>query len=423
MDVAPLDRAAAPGEGELFAGCRLASHFQPIYSLAHRQAVAYEGLVRASDAEGRPVAPLALFAMAPRGERRIELDRLCRRLHVENFQRFGEPRSWLFLNVDPYVAAEGPRHGSFLGPLLERAGLVPQRVAVELIETAVDDEQRLASAVEHYRDLGCLIVLDDFGAGHSNFDRIWRLRPDVVKIDREMTRRVSVEPLARRMFTGIVQLMHEAGALVCVEGIETQAEALCAIDAGADLVQGYYFAQAAAALPEQDDCRAKFHGLFEGFRSDANELQGRRHASLKPYTGALLATGDYVAGGVGFERAAKPLLDLDHVQRCYLIAADGSQIGANLEAPRNRHARDPRLEPMLPGPGTNWQTKPYFRRAIEAPGRIQITRPYMSITGPKICVTLSLALTGPEGLRVLCADVDFAALAGDDLTFAATQRH
>jgi hypothetical protein len=206
---------------------------------------------------------------------------------------------------------------------------------------------------------------------------------------------------------------------VCVEGIETEAEALCAIDAGADLVQGYYFSRAAPELPPADDCRAKFGHLFEGFRSEVAELQERRHGSLKPYIGALLGAGDYLAGGVLFERAAKPLLELDHVQRCYLIDGEGAQIGGNLEAARNQHARDPRLEPMLPGPGTNWQTKPYFRRALEAPGRIQITRPYMSITGPKICVTLSLAFRVPGETRVLCADVDFAALAGEDLAFGA----
>jgi len=228
-----------------------------------------------------------------------------------------------------------------------------------------------------------------------------------------------VEPLARRMFSGIVQLMHEAGALVCVEGIETEVEALCAIDAGADLVQGYYFSRALPALPEADECRAKFGHLFEGFRAEVASLQDRRHVSLRPYISALLSAGDYLAGGVNPERAVKALFELDYVQRCYLIASDGSQIGSNLEAPRNPHARDPRLEPMLPGPGTNWQTKPYFRRALEAPGRIQITRPYMSITGPKICVTLSLAFMVPGETQVLCADVDFAALAGEDLAFGA----
>jgi len=409
--------------GEIvFAGFSLSSSFQPIYSLAHRQAVAYEGLIRAADGRGCELTPPELFMKAPHGEPRVRLDRLCRRLHVGNFLRLAEnvpgARSWLFLNVDPYVATEGKHHGSFFAQMLGEHGLPPHRVAVELIETSVEDEQRLATAVEYYRSLGCLIVIDDFGAGHSNFDRIWRLRPDVVKIDREMTRRVGTEPLARRMFSGIVQLMHEAGALVCVEGIETEAEALCAIDAGADLVQGFFFARPAAVPPAGEESRQLFASLFTGFRESVVGMQGRRLDRMKPYIAALTAAVDNLYGGLEFAPAVRSLLECDHVQRCYLIAADGSQIGDNLEAARNPHARDPRLEPMRPGAGTNWQTKPYFRRAIESPGKAQVTRPYMSVTGPKLCVTLSLAFKTGEGVQVLCADLDFSELAGEDSGFA-----
>src|SRR5262245_63098821 len=122
--------------------------------------------------------------------------------------------------------------------------------------------------MEYYRELGCVIVLDDFGAGHSNFDRIWRLHPDVVKIDREMTRRVTVEPLARRMFNGIVSVLHEAGALVCVEGIETEDEALVATDANADLLQGRFFASPVHELPAEDACRDMFTSLSGTFRAE-----------------------------------------------------------------------------------------------------------------------------------------------------------
>jgi len=69
---------------------------------------------------------------------------------------------------------------------------------------------------------------------------------------------------------------------------------------------------------------------------------------------------------------------------------------------------------MRPRPGTNWQNKPYFRRAMADPGTIQVTRPYLSVTGPKICVTLSLACEVEGAMFVICADLDFAALAGAD---------
>jgi EAL domain-containing protein (putative c-di-GMP-specific phosphodiesterase class I) len=417
MGDASLTSFAAPVHGRL----DLASAFQPIFSPAHRRAVGYEGLIRARDKRGRVVPPLELFSEVPAGESRILLDRQCRRLHVSNFMRFGDERSWLFLNVDPYVAIEGRTYGAFFAGMLRSAGLSPHRVAVELIESPLADEGRLAAAMEYYRELGCVIVLDDFGAGHSNFDRIWRLNPDIVKIDREMTRRVTVEPLARRMFSGIVSVLHEAGALVCVEGIETEDEALCATDANADLVQGRYFASPAGELPDEDICRGTFAHLFGGFRAETLEAQARREARLDPYLEALTNAGRALAAGDGHGAAAVPLLGLPCTQRCYLIASDGSQRGDNLESEHNASARDPRLDPMRPTAGTNWQNKPYFRRAIAAPGVLQVTRPYLSVTGPKLCITLSLACEVEGALYVLCADLDFTALTGEDLAFGSAR--
>jgi len=160
-------------------------------------------------------------------------------------------------------------------------------VAVELIETPFDDEKRLVRrgrALPHdrlpHRDRR-------FGAGYSNFDRIWRLKPDIVKIDREMTRRVTVEPLARRMFAGIISVLHESGALVCVEGIETEAEALCATDADADLMQGNYFASPATQLQPEHACDDLFVRLFRNFRFETAEFYDRRRVRLQPYIAAL----------------------------------------------------------------------------------------------------------------------------------------
>jgi EAL domain-containing protein (putative c-di-GMP-specific phosphodiesterase class I) len=395
---------------------RLSTHFQPIFSLAHRRAVGYEALIRGTDSGGKVYLPAELLAQAPAGVARMQLDRQCRALHVRNFQRVHDDVSWLFLNVDPHIAVQGHRFGSF-AQMLEENGLTPRRVAVELIETPFEDEKRLITAVEHYHELGCLVVIDDFGAGYSNFDRIWQLKPDIVKIDREMTRRVTVEPLARRMFTGIISVLHEAGALVCVEGIETEGEALCATEANADLLQGNYFAMPALRRPPDRACDELFARLFSEFRDGDAEFRKRRRIRLQPYIAALSDAVLALSAGADRANAVRALLELDCTERCYLVAADGSQIGASAESARAAAARDGRLAPIQPATGTNWQTKPFFRRAIESPGKVQITRPYLSATGPKLCVTLSYALLLNGSYHVLCADLDFAALAGEDLAF------
>jgi EAL domain-containing protein (putative c-di-GMP-specific phosphodiesterase class I) len=300
----------------------------------------------------------------------------------------------------------------------------PHRVAVELIETPFEDEARLAAAVEYYRGLGCLTVIDDFGAGYSNFDRIWRLRPDIIKIDREMTRRVTVEPLARRMFTGIISVLHEAGALVCVEGIETEAEALCAIDANADLIQGDYFARGGTELIDEDARSEVFERLITGHRADFADFQKRQHTRLVPYLAAIKNAVQDLTLGAKLQPAVQGLLKLPSAQRCYLIGGDGLQIGANVEAQSRVHSQDQRFEVVKPTEGTDWRTKPYFRRAIESPGKVQITRPYLSVLGPKLCVTLSFAFEASDGSQqVLCVDLDFALLAGEDIAFGVSNLH
>src|SRR5258707_721797 len=92
VDLAPpllLDKYHLQGERGERDELNLSSHFQPIYSLAHRRPVGYEGLIRAVDSSsGRRVHPLELFSKTPHGEERIRLD--MRRL-AEQFQRVDAP--------------------------------------------------------------------------------------------------------------------------------------------------------------------------------------------------------------------------------------------------------------------------------------------------------------------------------------------
>ncbi len=186
-------------------------------------------------------------------------------------------------------------------------------------------------------------------------------------------------------------------------------------------MQGYFFARPADVLLPEGACHELFARLVERFHADTGAFQARRREKLTPYLAALDSAVRLLAAGTAFAAAVRDLIALDCTQRCYLIGSNGAQLGANLEADRNVSARDRRLEPMRPTAGTNWQTKPYFQRAVHAPGRIQITRPYLSVTGPRLCVTLSLGFVAEGGLRVLCADLDFAGLAGEDLSFGSAR--
>jgi len=237
-----------------FGGCLIGSVFQPIFNLGQRQTVGFEALLRAHDDLGRRVPPQDLFQSSSEPDC-ILLDRLCRAVHVRNFLA-DAAAGLLFLNVNPHVSIRGRRYGAFFRDMLERYGLAPGRVVIEIIEGAVQDEAVLAGAVDYYKEIGCQVAIDDFGAGHSNFDRIWRIRPDIVKLDKSLIAQAVDNPLARRLLPKLVGLIRESGSLALIEGVETAEQARIALAAGFDLGQGYYFARPAERAGVEGDCRA-----------------------------------------------------------------------------------------------------------------------------------------------------------------------
>ncbi len=240
------------GAGSAFArfkGLTLRSVFQPILDSHTQRPVAFEALLRATDADGSPLAPPDAFAR-PQGGDIVTFDRLCRTVHALNFARQALAGDILFLNVDArHLLSVGGGHGATFEALLAQCGLTPDRVVLEILESGIDDLGHLAVAVEAYQRRGYRIALDDFGCRHSNFDRLWHLTPDIVKLDRSLIDQATHNRRARLILPRLVELIHSLGAQVVCEGVETAEQHRLAADAGADLVQGYHYARPAAVLP------------------------------------------------------------------------------------------------------------------------------------------------------------------------------
>lgn len=232
-----------------FNGLTLSSAFQPIYGVREGAAIGFEGLVRARAPDGSALRAARLFQGLETAEA-ISLDRTCRTLHMRSFASLDNGERRLFLNVTPMAAVADAENVGALRGRLGYFGLTPQRVCLEVLEGGCDDEGRLVDAVAAYREVGIAIAMDDFGIERSNFDRVASLRPDYVKLDRTLLSDAVGDARARRLLPSAITILHATGADVVIEGIETALEALVAIEAGADYLQGYYFATPAARLPD-----------------------------------------------------------------------------------------------------------------------------------------------------------------------------
>lgn len=417
-DLEPLDliaeiesRIDVDGERAVgrFGALRLESAFQPVVSLAHGRAVGFEALVRPFAARKREsLPPIDVFAAArDRGES-VLLDGVCRTLHLVNFELQHAHDVWVFVNMTPSAILETGTPDPLFSLLLDRRGVPAQQVVIEILESKSYDERRLADVVSYFRGLGCVVALDDFGAGQSNFERIWRIAPDLVKLDRSMLEEATRESRVRRILPGLVSLLHEAGCLVVMEGIEDEHQALIAMEMDVDFVQGFYFGRPTGRIdPCSDELASAMRELFRVFRTKMSRQTEIARVTLEQYTQAVDRVGSRVRDGMELVSACRELLAMGGVDRCYLLDADGVQIGQTVEDTRRRASTDARYRPFANCEGANWSRRPYFRRAVTRPGIVQVSQPYLSMTNAKSCMTLSVGVEIDDRLLVFCTDLDW----------------
>lgn len=389
-----------------FRGLELSSAFQPIFSIAHRKAIGFETLLRAKDEKGNPVSPIAVFNLVANDAELAFLDRLVRIMHLHNFRVLGNSHLWAFLNFNITAAASEYRDPDFFPRVFQAFGINPSLVVVELLEHQVEDGRLLNSLVDHLRDLGCLCAIDDFGAGHSNLHRIFRLAPEIVKIDRSLFVSDIPMPRLQTIMPGLVEMVHDIGALCLFEGVEEKDQAILAISSNADFLQGYYFG---TPLPEPvftPQNTISFEILAQaGFDIGTAAIKRRQkyfHPYLEAFQKALEALkiqGDFSAENL------KEILRLPDTIRCFLINHHGDQVGKNILAPHAAQTVDPRFLPFEEGDSASWRHRPYFIEAITNIETIHVSKPYFSITGAHRCITISGAVITPHGLRVLCCDL------------------
>ncbi len=389
----------------------LSSSFQPVFSFPHGRPVGYEALIRVADRSGRPLSPVSLFEQVSGFEQQVWLDRLCRLLHVHNFCTQVSGEAWLFLNIHPAVFLHSAQQGQLLTravDLLNQLGIPMHRLVLEVTEDVMAQDHSFEEAVAWAREVGCLLALDDFGAGHSNFDRVWRLRPEIVKLDRSLLRRAMGSPRVARMLNQVVSLLHECGSLALLEGVENEAEAQLALDADVDLVQGYHFARPAPELQGLGQRSEAIAAVWQHHDERVIAARAAEQTRLLPYRDALQQTAAGLRAGQTLTAAAQGFLALAGSQLVYRLDPRGFMVD-EVAPPSSAEPRNERYAPLDHGGDARWSRRPYFRRALEHPGELQVTRPYLSLYHAQLCVTVSVALMLEGGLTVLCGDLEVGA--------------
>ncbi|HEV2158279.1 PAS-domain containing protein [Bradyrhizobium sp.] len=125
---------------------------------------------------------------------------------------------------------------------LAEAGLPPQRLELEVTETALlDDSEATIEILHQLRALGVRVSLDDFGVGYSSLSYLRKFPFDRIKIDRSFVGTLGESPESVAIVRTIASLGSVLGVETTAEGVETAEQLDFVRECGCTAVQGYYF--------------------------------------------------------------------------------------------------------------------------------------------------------------------------------------
>ncbi|AYF89191.1 EAL domain-containing protein [Pseudomonas sp. DY-1] len=238
---------------ELFSALRQAMelgqlqvHYQPIQRLADGQLVGFEALVRWAHPERGLVPPGEFLPIAEQSGLIASIDvwvleQACRQMRCWLEQ--GHALSFVAVNLSCRLFHR-TELDSEVARVLATTGLAPERLELEITESAVMEDPDAAEALlARLRELGVRLAIDDFGTGYSSLQRLKHLPVQKLKLDQSFVRGLPDDKNDIAIARAVTALGHSLGISVLAEGIEVDAQAGFLRELGCDYGQGYLFSR------------------------------------------------------------------------------------------------------------------------------------------------------------------------------------
>ena len=221
-------------------------YYQPVVAFEGRRVVGFEALARWKSDKFGWIAPDVFIGVAEEiGIISVLGDQLLRQACLD-------ASAWpvdltLAFNISG-IQLRDPTVGLRILAILAETGFNPRRLELEITETALVDNIKVAQVVtDQLRQAGIRIVLDDFGTGYATLSQLLSLRLDRIKIDRSFVDRLGKDKESMTIVRAVLGLANGFELETTAEGVENDEQVALLKADGCLEGQGYLFSKAVPA--------------------------------------------------------------------------------------------------------------------------------------------------------------------------------
>lgn len=220
-------------------------YYQPKYETKTNYPNGAEALIRWKHPQKGMISPAEFIPVFEKNGFITRLDyfvweEVCKFLH--DWKKLGIPLAPVSVNVSR-MNLYNPKLVSHLKNLVDRYEVPVEMLNLEITETVYTENPIVMhQTIADLRDLGFVVMMDDFGSGYSSLNMLKDMSMDVLKVDMKflpdkMTAR------AERILASIVRMAKWLDMQVVVEGVEKTEQVSFLQQVGADYIQGYFYAR------------------------------------------------------------------------------------------------------------------------------------------------------------------------------------
>lgn len=244
-----LEPVSLPEVVTALARNELFPHFQPKVSLATRECVGVEALIRWQHPTRGLVPPMAFIPVAEKTALIHDITWMMLEKAITGVQTWGR-RAWPFsvsVNFSPHVlGVVGVVER--IAALATRCQLEPENIVCEVTESVLaNNTSQLLETLARLRLKGFGLSIDDFGTGYSSMQQLSRVSFTELKIDRTFVHGASTRRHLRTILESSLDLARKLKLTSVAEGVETDEDWNLLRELGCDVAQGYYIAKPMAA--------------------------------------------------------------------------------------------------------------------------------------------------------------------------------